>query len=288
MKASLFFIFYFLTAAFMAALIAYPLFQLFGSDEFRFERWVTRAALLLLVLGMFPCFRYFNLNFRAIGHNNSVLLFCKQASTGFFAGLLILASVIFLLIFLDIRQVSHDAAITFKLILKALLAGLIVALIEETLFRGFFFKLANIWHQAITAVLLSSFFYALLHFIKPIEHIDQTQLSINTGFEVIINAFEGLLYMPTDDFFALFVVGIFLALVRLRTQTLSYCIGLHASWVFLIKITKDLTETNALSQWAYLTGEYDGIIGYLSIFWLSLLSCAYLIYIMKSPHQAST
>ena len=269
----------------MAALIAYPLFQLFGNNDYRFESWVTRSALLFLVLGLIPCFKYFDLNLRALGHNNSFATFSKQASYGFAAGLLILGVVIFLLVFFDIRILANDANLTLKLILKALLAGLVVALIEETLFRGLFFKLTKTWHNAFTAVFISSFFYAILHFIKPIEHIEQNLLNFNTGFEVILNAFKGLAFMHLDDFLALFIVGVLLALVRLRTRTLSYCIGLHASWVFLIKITKDLTDSNSSANLAYFTGQYDGIIGALSFSWVTIISVIYLIYVIKPNYS---
>jgi|TARA_R110002096_G_scaffold6991_1_gene31158 membrane protease YdiL (CAAX protease family) len=285
MKATLFFVFYFLTASVLAALIAYPLFLAFGTNEYRFEKWVTRAALLFLILGLIPCFKFFKLSLNAIGHNNTYGNFFKKTSFGFISGLLILGVVVFTLIVLDIRVLSEDAQFTWKLVSKALLAGIVVALIEETLFRGLFFKLSQQWHNGFTAVVVSSFFYAILHFIKPIEHIDQNLLYIGTGFEVIVNAFKAVAFMPLDDFLALFVVGAFLALVRLQTRTLAYCIGLHASWVFLIKITKELTDHNPESSWTYLTGQYDGIIGILSFIWISVIIFAYLIYVIKPKYQ---
>ena len=287
MKAFLFFVFYFLLASLLAAVIAYPLFQLVGNDTYRFESWVTRSALLFLILGLIPCIKFFDLSLRSIGHNQSLVKFLKKSSIGFIVGLAILAPVIALLIYLDIRVLANDAEITLTFILKALAAGIVIALIEETLFRGLFFKLSENWHGGYTAVVISSLFYAMLHFIKPVEHIDQTLLSFNSGFEVIINAFRGASFMSPDDFFALFVVGILLALVRLRTQTLAVCIGLHASWVFLIKLSKELTDGTNSSNWAYLTGDYDGIVGWLSFLWITLLSIALLIYIIKSnrPYQ---
>ena len=281
MKAFLFFVFYFLLASLLAASIAYPLFQLVGNDAYRFESWVTRSALLFLVLGLIPCIKFFDLNLRSIGHNQSFVKFLKKSAIGFVAGLTILAPVIAILIYLDIRVLANDAQITLTFLCKALAAGIIVALIEETLFRGLFFKLSENWHGGFIAVVISSFFYALLHFIKPVEHIDQALLSFSSGFEVIINAFKGTAFMSVDDFFALFAVGVLLALVRLKTQTLAACIGLHASWVFLIKFTKELTDGTNSPNWAYLTGEYDGIVGWLSFFWIALLSCVYLFYIIK-------
>jgi len=284
MKASIFFVVYFLTASALAAIIAPILFQIFGSDAYKFESWVTRPTLLLLVLGMFPCFKYFKLNLKKIGYNTSIAKVQKQVFTGFTVGLAILSVVIASILLLDIRVLSSDSDLGFKLILKALLAGTSVALIEETLFRGLFFTLAKKWHNSITALFISSFFYAILHFIKPIQNIDQNNLSFSSGFDVLINAFQGLSTLQIDNFLALFVVGIFLTLVRLRTQSLIYCIGLHASWVFLIKVFKDLTDSNYTSDWAFLTGSYDGIIGWFSFFWLTLLSLAYFLIAIR-PHN---
>jgi len=288
MKASLFFVFYFLVASALAAIIAPTLFHIFGNDAYKFESWVTRSALLMLVLGIFPCFKYFELSLNKIGYNTSKAKAQKQIIFGFSSGLVILAFVITAILWLDIRLSSSDSNLSFKLLIKALLAGFIIALIEETLFRGLFFTLAKKWHDSIIAVLVSSFFYAILHFIKPIQNIDQSTLSFSSGFEVIINAFQGLITLHTDDFLALFAVGILLALVRLRTQSLIYCIGLHASWVFLIKIYKDVTDSNNASEWGFLTGHYDGIIGWFSFFWLTLLSLAYIFLVIRPNNSKAS
>jgi len=281
MKAFIFFIFYFLIASALAAAISYPLFHFFGNDAFRFESWVTRFALLFLILGLIPCFKYFKLSNQLIGHSQGHLSRLKPISLGFISGLLILGAVIGTLLLLKIRIIEEDAALSLSLITKALLAGLIVAFIEETLFRGLFFKLSYRWHNAISAIFISSFFYAILHFIKPVDHIDQNQLHLFSGFEVIGNAFIALNYLRADDFFALFTVGILLATVRYKTQSLNYCIGLHASWVFLIKIFKDLTDGNSSSDWAFLSGNYDGIIGWLSVAWLTLCTLAYVLFVIR-------
>jgi len=287
MKASIFFVFYFLIASVLAAIIAPILFHLFGNDTYKFESWVTRSALLLLILGMFPCFKYFGLSFKKIGHNTAKEYIRKHFFTGFTAGLAILSVVIVSILLLDIRATSSDSNLGMKLIFKALLAGIVVALIEETLFRGLFFTVTKRWHSSLTAVVVSSFFYAILHFIKPNQKLDQNNLNFSSGFEVIINAFQGLTNLQIDDFLALFAVGILLALVRLRTQSLIYCIGLHASWVFLIKVFKGLTDSNNTSDWAFLTGSYDGIIGWFSFFWLSLLSLTYWLTVIR-PHNKKT
>ena len=281
MKASVFFLFYFVVAAFLAAFIAYPLFQLAQSDAYQFERWVTRSALLLLIIGIFPALKVFKLSFNAIGHNTTLKDFFGQFLISFVTGLCILVVVVLSILFLDIRFIDVSESLTAKLILSSFFAGLLVALIEETLFRGLFFTLSKNWHTVTIAIIVSSLFYALLHFIKPIEHIDSLSLNWLSGTDVILNAFSAALLLNITDFLALFSVGVLLALVRYQTNTLAYCIGLHASWVFLIKITNKLTTSNTSSEWSFLVGQYDGIIGLLCFTWLFIVICSYTIYIVK-------
>ncbi|PCI22845.1 MAG: CPBP family intramembrane metalloprotease [Piscirickettsiaceae bacterium] len=286
MKASLFFLLYFISAALLAAFIAIPLYQTLHTGSFEFESWVTRSALLLLVVGIFPTMKWFQLSNHLIGHNLPIKTFLLKSSKAFLVGLIILGVVIFLLVILDLRLISINEPIGIKLLLKALIAGLVVALIEETLFRGLFFSLSKKWHGVITAVIISSFFYALLHFIKPIDHIDSTSIQWFSGLSVILNAFTAVLSLDITDFLALFSVGVLLAIVRQQTNTLAYCIGLHASWVFLIKISKELSSNNSNADWGFLTGKYDGVIGLLSFGWISIVILIYVIYIIKSRHSA--
>lgn len=278
MKAFFFFFIYFIAAALLGALISYPIYQLLHSGTFAFERWVSRFALLLLLLGLIPSLKLNKLNLNLIGYNLSFKNFLKKFTLGYTAGLFILIVVILILFILQVRVFSEDASLTFYFLLKAFLAGLIIALLEETLFRGLFFSLAKKWHGPVTAIFISSFFYAILHFIKPISHITADSLYWLSGIHVISNAFSGLLVMNIGDFLALFSVGILLALVRSRTNTLAYCVGLHASWVFLLKSTKELSHLEPLSSWSFLIGQYDGIIGLLTFVWLLVVSFIFIRY----------
>jgi len=101
MKASVFFLFYFIVAAFLAAFIAYPLFQLAQSDAYQFERWVTRSALLLLIIGIFPALKVFKLSFNAIGHNTTLKDFFGKFLISFVIGFCILVVVVLSILFLD-------------------------------------------------------------------------------------------------------------------------------------------------------------------------------------------
>lgn len=278
MKAFVFFVFYFLLASLIAAVISYPLFSFFDNGSYRFERWVTRAALLSLFLGLFVCFKFFGLSFHSLGYNTQFRTHLKKAFTGFLFGLAPLSLVLSILLLLDIRLISPDNELSILFFTKALLAGITVALIEETLFRGLFFKITMRWHKPAIAIFISSFFYSSLHFIKPSTSIDPHTLNLFSGIEVMSSAFFALSELRPDDFMALFSVGVLLALVRYRTKTLAYCIGMHASWVFLLKTTKEFSSSNPASNFSILVGEYDGIIGWFSFSALTLTTIIYYLY----------
>ncbi len=74
---------------------------------------------------------------------------------------------------------------------------------------------------------------------------------------------------------ALTLAGVFLALVRERTGHIGWCIGLHAGWVFVIQVTRYLTVGNDASPYAFLTGGYDGVIGWLAVGWIGALAVGY-------------
>ncbi|ORU90544.1 MAG: hypothetical protein A6F71_06145 [Cycloclasticus sp. symbiont of Poecilosclerida sp. M] len=275
MKAFCYFLLYFLFATILGALVAFPAYQLADSGNYPFDSWVTRFSLLFLIIGLFPLMKIHQLSFRDIGYSLNFKEFSRSAGRGFINGLGILLVVIGLLVILDVRAFEDDATLSANLLLAALLSGVVVALIEETLYRGVFFTVTERWNGTKFAVITSSFFYAIFHFIKPAQLIDPTTLHWLSGFEVILNAYLGVFELHYSDLLALLAVGLYLGLVRYKNGSLATCIGLHASWVFLIKITKELTDNNHQSTWRFLTGEYDGIIGLLAASWLLVVSIHY-------------
>lgn len=52
--------------------------------------------------------------------------------------------------------------------------------------------------------------------------------------------------------------------------------GIHAGWVLAIKVFKRVTDTNALSDYAFLTGSYDKVIGYLAAICIAVFIILYL------------
>jgi hypothetical protein len=283
MKAFLYFSLYFFMATFLGALVAFPVYQLADSTAYPFDSWVTRLSLLFLMIGIFPLMKAHQLSFKKIGYALDFKCFIASASKGFISGLIILAVIVAILLLLDVRAFERDAALSVKLLAGAALSGIVVALIEETLFRGIFYTLAEKWHGGYFAVAISTFFYAIMHFITPAQLVDPDKLTWLSGFEVILNAYLGVLVLHYDDLLALLAVGLYLGIVRYKQASLANCIGIHASWVFLIKITKDLTDNKHGSDWQFLIGHYDSIIGLLAAAWLLALSVNLALSASKQP-----
>ena len=118
-------------------------------------------------------------------------------------------------------------------------AGFLIGFLEETLFRGFVFRTFYTAFKPVVAVVLSSAFFAYLHFKmadEVMEHIPADQI----GFDDSLVAIWGTLTAFTIDFdallfFNLFLVGVLLHQAFLYTRNLWTCVGLHAGWVFCIQ-----------------------------------------------------
>jgi membrane protease YdiL (CAAX protease family) len=113
------------------------------------------------------------------------------------------------------------------------LTAAVVPFIEETLFRGLFLGVLLRSNRPLTAALLSSGIFSIVHFLKAP---DQTTTSVawTSGFISLGHSFDQFAepMLVLAGFTTLFVIGVILAHARLRTQSLWLPIGLHAGWIF--------------------------------------------------------
>ena len=171
------------------------------------------------------------------------------------------------------------------LLISALVAGCIVALIEETLFRGALLTAILRKGSVLLAAISTSLFYALVHFLKPATYPWPHEIDWLSGFVLLQEALVSLASpgQYIDSFIALFAAGILLALIRVRTGSLALCIGMHAGWVFAIKVFRRVTNSNDASPYAFLTGTYDQVIGYLASACLVAAILIYLKFSRRAP-----
>jgi len=127
-----------------------------------------------------------------------------------------------------------------------LTAALGASVVEEILFRGFVLGLLLRSMRVSTAVFWTTFVFALVHFLKPPEHVSVADDAVGwgTGFWLIgqILANFGHVEFLLADFCTLFAVGLVLAQARVRTRALWCSMGLHAGWVFGLKYFSALTR----------------------------------------------
>lgn len=283
------FILYLAAMLLLAAALHYPLHSLL-SEWFtvRPDRLMYRSGMVFAAIGLWPLMKWLNLaNREAAGYGLPKGEFWRTLLRGWGWGLLILLVLSLALLLLGIRQPTDHILIgkLGKVLLAGLIGGLLVGFIEETFFRG-------VMHQGLRRSLsfwptttLTASLYAALHFMRPPRMGADDPVDWSTGWQLLAGMFDRYAdpLALLDSFIALFAVGVFLSLVRERTGNIALCIGMHAGWVLVIKLTRFLTESAADAPLAFLAGSYDGMIGWLATGWLALLGWGYQRYAKKIP-----
>ena len=137
----------------------------------------------------------------------------------------------------------------------AVITAIVVAIIEETIFRAALFGVLRKCFSFPLALLLSSAIYASVHFLQkaaPPAHIGWLS-GLAMLPQMLRGPPDGLPLVPT--FFTLLVVGAILALAYQRTGTLFMSIGLHAGWVFWVKSYGFLTRQTPAAARAVWGGD---------------------------------
>ena len=142
----------------------------------------------------------------------------------------------------------------------------LVAVFEETLFRGVLHTgLRRAYGFASTAVVVAGL-YAAVHFIRPEQALEPGWFA---GFAALGQAGAQLVSLSgdLDSFIALFLLGLLFSWVRERFS-LWACIGLHAVWVFALRVYTELTVRDVVHPLRSWVGEFDNFNGELTAFWL--------------------
>jgi hypothetical protein len=163
-----------------------------------------------------------------------------------------------------------------KMIMSLLLA-LLIGVVEESVFRGMLLAGLKKNMPAIAAVLISSAYFAALHFLDSKTEIPRQQLNVFSGFILLGEAIENVLNPKNvSAFFSLLMVGAFLAVLRTQVkESLGLCIGCHAGWVWQIKVSGSLFNTDYSSKYLYLVSSYNYVVGPLVTGWLLLAIAGY-------------
>ncbi len=168
---------------------------------------------------------------------------------------------------------------------KALLAALTIGLLEEIFFRGMIFKGLLEGSKPVSAFLATNLFYSAIHFVKPAEKVFLSTPDPWAGIYHLITSFQPFLDpIPLfPGFFGLFLIGIVLSYAFLRTGSLYLSIGLHAGWIFSLKILRVYGDYRREDLgWLFGSSEpklVSGVAG-----WMGILAVGVIVHWMTRSH----
>jgi uncharacterized protein len=201
-----------------------------------FHKFVTRCLLLVALLGMWPLLRFSRLDsWRALGLAR-LPGWRGQVALGCLVGFASLAIVAAGALAAGSRAWAFDATLpSVPLVLSGAFATAIaVALVEESLFRGAIFGALRQFNHWLTALLISSAVYSIVHFFQKVT-VAPSRITWISGIELLPKMFRGFAdpqhILPA--FFVLLLAGAILAAAYQRTGSLHFSIGLHAGWIFV-------------------------------------------------------
>lgn len=268
----------------LACILGYFVVLAWGDVSLR--KVITKTTQVLLVLSIFPAMRILNVNKVELGFAPRPI-FIKQIAQGFGLGFIILAPVFILLYALKVMVFDATQYWTVGLLLQktviALFLALLISWVEEPLFRGILLTGLSKKLPLHAAILLSAFYYAILHFLDTKATVPLQEMNMFSGFQLLQKAFINLNNPEIiPALLPLFMVGLFLAVLRTRVPgSLGLCIGCHASWVWQIKMSKSVCNTDFTADYAYLVSHYDGVIGPLVMGWLMVALVGFWVYQRK-------
>jgi CAAX protease family protein len=162
-----------------------------------------------------------------------------------------------------------------RIFLVGVASGFSVALLEETVFRGFLHTAIERESGPWAAVLLTAPLFAVLHFVAKVR-IPADQLSWGSGFDLLLRSFAplGTPALVADTFLSWLIVGLILSLTRVLTGNIAVAIGLHAGWVIVLRMLQEATMSGSSPAYSAWVGRFDGLLGYWLLPWGAALAAA--------------
>jgi hypothetical protein len=294
MRAFAWFLGLILVALGAMAAFTYPVWAwLYPHFGFPFHRVGDRIGMLALGIGFVLIARRLKLADRAsLGYGTPRRVFLRELGIGFLIGAPMMALVIGVMVLLGLRAwksgITVDTAALFTIARVGLLRGFAVALIEETFLRGAMFSGIARESGARVAVILTAIVYGVTHFVGQ-YHISAAQASWHSGIDMLAGALHAFAHPLAigDAYLSLFAVGVVLGMVRAQSGNIGACIGLHASWVWIITFVRDTSVPNRASPLSFLLSRFDGVVGWMVLAWTIVLGFALYWFYSRRRHLAA-
>ena len=206
--------------------------------HYRFPKYLNRSVLIVALLGLYPFLRSLGLtSWRDLGVDPNPRRW-RDLGFGLAVGALGLA--------IGAAAMLADGAVEWKhytrfvWLPKALGAAVAVGIIEELLFRVALFGALRRHLSWPAALSFLSVFFAAVHFIRPHPSVKGFDAEVGwlTGFDVLSYSFWqfGQPHLLVGGLLTLTLVGALLGYTVVKTRSVYMAIGLHAGWVFVLKL----------------------------------------------------
>ena len=233
-----------------------------------FHRYVNRSLLGIALLGLWPLVK--NLGFNSAREIGLVRPRgqWKKLGAGFLLGLVSLAIIGGLAFAFHARQLNpklSGADLTHKL-LSAMGTAIVVAVLEEILFRGALFGALRKVFNWIFALVISSMIYAILHYFESADKAGPVTWLSGLQLLPLMLGNLGNLQAAIPGFFNLTLAGMLLGWAYHRTGNLYFSIGLHGGWIFWIKAYAATTGlAPGANAWLWGSGRMAIVNGWIAL-----------------------
>jgi uncharacterized protein len=217
-----------------------------------FRRVFDRVILIVALAGLWPLVREFGIrSWVELGFARTPTWW-RQTLVGFALGLGSLAVAGGLLVGWELRSWAPPSTGIAGSLLTFAGIAVVVAVIEETFFRGGIQGALQRGMNVDWAVIVTSAIYSALHFLKPKgAGIPAEEVNWASGFVYLVQVFARSGQVPgvAVGFVSLWLAGGILGVAFVRTRALYLSMGIHAGWVFALKTFAWLTDANAKRTW---------------------------------------
>jgi uncharacterized protein len=277
MRAALAFLGVIFGTLIVAAALAWPAWNAVHAlgPDWPFHRVVSRLWQLTLLVAFLLAMKRLRLRGRADwGYGLPRPAFLRQFAAGLGIGVATMLPMSIAMHVLGIHELrpGFDIPLLAGAVAEGAAIGLVVAIIEETFFRGLMYRAVERESGFAAAAWCTALIYASIHFFARVK-IPAEDVGWDSGFQLLAGSLANLARPLTiiDSFLTLTLVGLMLALVRRHTGAIAACIGLHMGWVWVIKTTLAVGREVEPSPLSFLVSRFDGYTGWLVAAWALLL-----------------
>ena len=284
----------------LTALVAGPLYLGIGgaAHDIPFPKLASRLWQLSMVGGVAWVVWRLQLRGKAAwGYGLARSQFLRQLGLGTVLGIVTMLPVAAMVSGWELRtpRPGLDVARLVELFFSGALTGMAVGFLEETFYRGLLLGAllaplvgpslaspsdsaqlagarlhsnnAGSWQLAV-AIVASSALFASLHFLAR-SKMDPAAVQWDSGLNLLQQSLRHFAHPMgmVDSFLALTAVGVLVSLARLWTGSIALSVGLHAGWVWVMKMSVGSTHLNPDAPLAVLISPIDGFTGWLVLGW---------------------